>query len=502
MSISQKAKLKILVCEADSRVLKRLESWILAMGEDVFATDDAMTAAQIFDDENPDILLVSQNIKNMGVIEFIDSIKSTNPTQAVVLMLNNDSENHIFKRSIDLQVDKYLNMPVDASLLFSVLEALSKEKIWHEEFRAQKRTLQDYKDAIDKSFSVSKHNADGKIFFVNESFCTATRLTYDEALEGHLNPLQNTNADMNALWSELNKNNIYRDRQTFIQGENSFMVDVTAVALKNDLNEIFEILVFSNDVTDVVNAARKIKEQELDKKIQKLEHKKELNKVKDTFLTVFSHELKTPLNSIINFSEYIKKHLQKAEFKKRDVLVEQIAQINTSGWHMLDMINNLLDSMKFRDGNVELVKTNFLLNSVVDDILFKYEHALQEIKLIKLFKTECMLDNDREKVSQIVDNLISNAVKYSKDSIGIIIKSNETEFVLEILDDGEGFKDTTKVFGLFEQSDEDNMTRTAEGTGVGLFVVKKICDAMDYEIELCKSKHLGGARVIIKGKKG
>ncbi len=498
--MSHSQKLKILVCDADNRILQRLSSWIKAMGEEVFIFDDAINAKEMFIELKPDILLVSQELKNMGPIEFIDSIKSINPSQAVILMLNSDADNNIFKRSIDLKVDKYLNMPVDASVLFSTIEALSQEKIWHEEFRSQKRLLQDYKDALDLSFSVSRHDINGKIIYVNDLFCTTSKIRYVDAMKGLINPLENSNEDMQIVWDALKTDFIYRDRQIFkIENTEDHIIDITAVALFDDSDKVYEYLVFSNDVTEVINASRKLKVQEIDKRIQKLAHAKELNKMKDSFLTVFSHELKTPLNSIINFSEYIKKHLLKEDFKKRDVLVEQVSEINTSGWNMLDMITNLLDSMKLRDGEIDLSKSDFLLHKAVDEILLKYVHDLESIKVTKILPNNCIINNDRKRVLQIIDNLISNAIKYSKNNIAITLKTNASVFVFEIIDDGAGFEDTSKVFELFSQSNEDNMTRTAQGTGVGLFVVKKLCDAMNYSITLASSKQLGGARVIIKG---
>ncbi len=493
--------LKILICAADNRILKRLSSWIQAMSENVFSSDDAIVAKSIFKESNPDIIIVSHDLRNMGVIEFIEFIKKSNPSKAIILILSNDAENIIFKRSIDLQVDKYLNMPVDASMLFSAIEALSKEKIWHEEFRSQKRLLQDYKEAIDKSYSVSKHNADGKIFYVNESFCKTTQLSLEDAMQGSINPLMNPNEDMQSVWEELKKNKIYRNRQIFkFEDKQDHIIDITAVAILNNEETIKEFLVFSNDVTEVINASRKLKEQEIDKRIQKLEHVKELNKMKDTYLTVFSHELKTPLNSIINFSQYIKKHLLKEDFKKKDALIEQVSQINISGWYMLDMVTNLIDSMKLRDGELKLVKSVFLLHKAVEEVLKKYEYDLINIKVIKNFKDDCMIKSDRKRMLQIIDNLISNSLKYCRSQMALIIGVNKDEFLFEVIDDGNGFSDKSKVFELFEQSNEDNMTRTAQGTGVGLFVVKKLCDILNYKINIESSQNFGGARVIIRGK--
>lgn len=502
MNDSKYLKLKILVCESDTKILKQLESWIKTIIEEVYISDNAIQAYKIFDKVKPDIILVSQNLNNIDTIEFIEDIKKKVPTQAVILMLNVDSSSTIFKRSIDLKVDKYLNTPIESSSLLNTIDELSKEKIRYKDYLIQKKLLQDYNNAIDSSFSISKHDENGKIFYVNDLFCKTTKLSYDDAMNGDINPFENQNSNISKMWSELNKNNIYRDRQIFkLNNQKEHIIDITAVCIKNDKTNVNEYLVFSNDVTDIVRSARKIKQQETDKKLQKLEHLKELDKIKDNILTVFSHELKTPLNSIINFSEYIKKHLLKENFKKRDILVEQISQINLSGWFMLDMISNMIDSMKFRNDSIELLKAKFSINDVIENILTKYDDKTKNIKVIKLFKDECIIFSDEKRVEQLLNNLISNAIKYCKKKIGIIIKSNEEDFILEILDDGDGFTDTSKVFELFEQSNEDAMTRTANGMGMGLFIAKKICDTMKYDISISNSKLLGGARVLIKGKK-
>ncbi len=496
------SKLKILICEEDNRVLRRLSSWVQAMGDDVFSTDDGIRAQEIFLENEPDIILISPNLKSMGGIEFIEKVKKEHPSQAIVLMLSTDVDANVFKHSIDLQVDKYLNKPVDATLLFNTIESLSKEKLWHEDYKMQKQLLQDYKDAIDLSFSVTKHDKEGKIFYVNESFCKTTKLSHKEAMQGTINPLNNPHADMEYVWKELKENYIYRDRQTFkFDDKQDHIIDITAVAILDKNNEISEFLVFSNDVSDVVYAARKIKQQEIDQKLQKLEHAKEVNKIKDSFLTVFTHELKTPLNAIINFSEYVSKHLAKENFKKRDTLIHQVSQISASGWNMLDMITNLIDAMKLKDGMLELHKSEFIINNVVETILQKHAVELEGIKIIKSYSKECIIYSDELRVKQILNNLISNAIKYSQNSIAIVIKSNEEEFAVEILDDGKGFGDKQKAIKLFEQSGEDDMTRTAKGTGVGLYIVKQLCNRLRYKVSIKDSKELGGARVIIRGKR-
>lgn len=496
------SKLNILICEEDIRILRRLESWISAMDHSFISTDDGVVAEKLFHDENPDILIVSQDLNSMSGIKLIENIKNTKPSQAVVLMIDNDAESLLFKQSIDLQVDKYLNKPVEAPSLFKAIEDLAKEKLWHIDYEVQKRLLQDYKEAIDISFSVSKHDEDGNIFYVNKAFCDTTKLTHERAMQGVINPLNNPLENMENIWKELNTKKIYRDRQTFKFDDNEdHIIDITAVAIFNDNNKVSEYLVFSKDVSDVVYAARIIKQKEIETKIQKLEHIKEVHKIKDSFLTVFSHELKTPLNSIINFSQYVKKHLEKEDFEKKNSLLDYVSQIHSSGWNMLNMITNLIDAMKLRDGMIELNKSKFSMNNTIDGVLEKYTTDLENIKVVNRYKKDCIIYSDEKRIVQILNNLISNSIKYCKNTIAIVLKSNEKEFILEMIDDGTGFSDKDSVLNLFEQATQNEMTRTATGTGVGLYIVKQFCQKMEYTIDIMDSKELGGARVVIRGKK-
>ncbi len=495
-------KLKILICEADVRVLSRLESWVQTIGEESLIVDDAIVALELFKEHNPDIILIAQELKNMGGLELLEKIKEINPNQATILMLSVDYGD-VFKHAIDLQVDRYLNKPVEAQPLFQAIESLSQEKILYKEFIAQKRTLEDYKNAIDLSFSVSRHDIEGNITYVNNLFCRTTKTDYSDAMRGVINPLHNSNENMELVWDILKSDAIYRGRQVFkLEDEKERIVDVTAVALKNEMGVVSEYLVFSDDVTDIVHAARKIKDQELDIRLEKLNHARELNSVKDSFLTIFTHELKTPLNSIINFSEYISKHLAKEEFKKKESLLNQVNEINISGYLMLDMITNLMEAIKLKDSNIslkieeiELFKTIQLITQLSVNV----NNIEIEININEAVNSNIFSDENR--FGQIIANILSNALKYATSKIKIEIECSEDTFRVEIMDDGKGFSDTRQLFNLFEQSDANSLTREATGTGVGLYIVKQLCDRMSYNIELSKSDVLGGAAVIVKGKR-
>jgi len=499
--MQKKQKLKILICEPNRRILSRLEAWIEAIGEIPYVTNDGIAALEMFKSDKPDIILLSGELKNMGGLELLEGIKKIAPNQATILMLGED-DTALFKRAIDFQVDKYLNKPVEAKPLFQAIESLSQEKLWHQEFTGQKRALEDYKEAIDLTFSVSRHDKDGNVTYVNGLFCKTTGLTYEEAMEGALNPLNNPNVDMSVVWETLHTNYIYKDRQIFkLEGKGERIVDVTAVALRNEHDEVEEYLVFTDDVTHLIQAARKIKKQELDNRLERLNHAKELNRVKDSFLTIFTHELKTPLNSIINFSQYVAKHLDKEDFPKKERLVSQVKEINLSGHFMLDMISNLMEAMKLKDGKIELHLSEINLHSVITALIETKFTSVDAIQIVNNCPEDFFFESDEERVSQILGYLLSNAVKYAKTRVEIDVSFTEESFSLDVLDDGDGFSEKKSVFSLFEQSDVDSMTREATGIGVGLFIVKQLCDRMAYSIDILDARKLGGAQVHIEGKR-
>jgi signal transduction histidine kinase/DNA-binding response OmpR family regulator len=499
--MSQSKKLKILVCEADLRVLTRLESWVIAIGEEVIVSSDGIAAFEIFKQEQPDIVLISPELTKMGGLELLQKIKERVPNQATILMLS-DSDSSIFKQSIELNVDKYLNKPVEAKLLFQAVESLSEEKVRHQEFVMQKRVLQDYKDAIDLSFSVSRHTIDGEIIYVNDLFCATTKLSLSDAMQGKINPLKNENEDMQAVWERLHDERMYRGRQIFLPPNGKeYIIDVTAVALTDESDEVYEYLVFLDDVSDIIHSARKIKNQELNSRLEKLNHAKELNRVKDSFLTIFTHELKTPLNSIINFSEYVIKHLEKETFAKKERLLTQSIEINRSGHFMLTMISNLIEAMKLRDTKIKLEIAEVDINTLLDISIKDNLKNVENIKVLNETEEFVIIYSDESRVRQMLDNIISNAVKYAKSKVEIRASMSEDSFKIIIEDDGSGFSNTENIFDIFEQADSDSMTREATGTGVGLYIVKQLCDRMAYKIDLMSSETLGGAKVIIRGKK-
>ena len=203
------------------------------------------------------------------------------------------------------------------------------------------------------------------------------------------------------------------------------------------------------------------------------------NRHKSEFLANMSHELRTPLNAIIGFSELLRDRMcgelneQQAEF---------IQDIHTSGHHLLSLINDILDLSKVEAGRMELELLRFELRATMDGALtLVRERASRHGIELELDVAEGVgaIVADERKVRQILLNLLSNAVKFTPDGgrIQVRVAPISDAVAVAVSDTGIGIapEDQPAVFEEFRQVGSDQ-ARRAEGTGLGLALVKRLVE--------------------------
>lgn len=198
---------------------------------------------------------------------------------------------------------------------------------------------------------------------------------------------------------------------------------------------------------------------------------------KSQFLANMSHELRTPLNAIIGFSEVL---LEKMFGDLNDKQEEYLNDIFTSGEHLLDLINDVLDLSKIEAGmlgiELEAVDLRKLLQG---SLVVVRERALAHGIELKLAVTDDIgtITADERKVKQVIFNLLSNAMKFTPDKGEVGIRARMTDGVVEIAvwDTGVGIaeEDQQRIFEEFQQA-EQGLTDKTEGTGLGLALTKKL----------------------------
>lgn len=383
---------------------------------------------------------------------------------------------------------------------FTTLSVLSSSK-------SREKLLEEYKNAIDESFVVSKHNKEGNIIFVNRAFCTLFNIDGDDVAIKGLNPLLHEDTNGEKVLSKLKEvEGVYKERHHFTYLRKEYVLDLVVTPIADESEDISEYIVFISDRSKLVELGRALQEQKKKENLRELMIKKEqaeeVNRLKDSLLNIFVHELKTPLNSIINFSAYINKQLKKSDLSKKSSLMDKTSEIHKSGLIMLEIIENIMYATKLKSNLIEYNIQTHDIKDIVEQVISGYKPEIEKINLCNEMQGQCTVLLDNVRFEHLFSNIVSNAIKYGKGKVGICLETNDdnTYFMLSVHDNGNGFVSTENVFELFEQGEEDFLRRESVGAGVGLFIVKQLCDAMQLHVELGSSLELGGAKVIISGK--
>lgn len=210
------------------------------------------------------------------------------------------------------------------------------------------------------------------------------------------------------------------------------------------------------------------------------------NAAKTDFLSSMSHEIRTPLNAIVGFSESIN------EAETLDEAKENAKDILTASQNLLEIVNGILDISKIEANKMEIVNTEYSLKKECEKLvsLIKPRIGEKPIELKTYFAPDIpgVLYGDKGKIKEIMTNILTNAVKYTKEGfidfkVSCINKNDECSLVISVEDTGRGIKpeQIDKLFTKFQRLDEDRNT-TIEGAGLGLAITKKLVEMMGGKI--------------------
>lgn len=245
--------------------------------------------------------------------------------------------------------------------------------------------------------------------------------------------------------------------------------------------------------------------------IQK-EKAEDSTKLKSQFLASMSHELRTPMNSILGLTELI---LESNSVKGKNK--ERIEVVLKSGRRLMTLINDILDLSKIEAGKMEMRDETVNLNELIDDV----ENAITPLTFNKNIKfnikkeinTNVIIQTDKGRVTQVLINLLGNAVKFTeKGAVELNISSPDIKNLqFDIVDSGIGISDEDLkiIFDEFRQIDGTS-TRKYGGTGLGLTICKKIADMLEGSISVKSQLGVGSTftfsiplkTVEISGKEG
>ena len=265
------------------------------------------------------------------------------------------------------------------------------------------------------------------------------------------------------------------EKETWPSGQDTW-VSSTKAPLFDKTGEIIGTFGISRDITERVRA-----QVELQAAKEAAEY---ANRAKSDFLANMSHELRTPLNAIIGFAEILRDEIIgpiKPEQK------ELATDIHTSGRHLLDMINDILDLSKIEAGTMDLDFEAFSIIETMEEVS-TVVNALARKKRIQLtreFNQDITITADKTKFKQILYNLLANGVKFTNEGGRVTTKLeiSDSSLLIRVIDTGVGIspEDQEMLFHAFTQVDTSK-ARAHEGTGLGLALTKRLVELHGGEI--------------------
>ncbi|CEK34922.1 sensor histidine kinase [Paraclostridium sordellii] len=208
----------------------------------------------------------------------------------------------------------------------------------------------------------------------------------------------------------------------------------------------------------------------------------ESNKIKSEFFANLSHELRTPLNLIFSSLQILELKIKNANFKEEKSISKYLNMANQNTYRLLKLVNNIIDSNKITSGYFDYSPQNYDIICFIEGICQSVVDFAKQKNIDVIFDTyieEKVVCFDLDKMERIILNILSNAIKFSKDGgvIKIDIEENDDNIEIKISDNGIGIPKNklNSIFDRFKQVD-GNTIRKGEGSGIGLYLVKCLVD--------------------------
>ena len=361
-----------------------------------------------------------------------------------------------------------------ATVLFARLEREREEK----ERKHAEEQLVKFKQGIEQSEDVMfMTDITGRIVYMNPSFQRVYGYSPEEILGRTpriLRSGRHTREVYRAFWSTLILGETVKGE--FInrtRDGGQVIMEASANPIIDDRGKMLGFLAIQRDIT-----RRKQAEEELRQAKKAAEA---ANIAKSLFLANMSHELRTPLNGILGMAQLLQEPFYGNLNSEQMKFTESILG---SGYHLLDLINEILDLSKIESGMIEYLLDDFKPSLVVDEVVTLLSPKAREKNLAISVDVDrgIQLHNDERKFKQVLLNLLGNAIKYTEPGGSIEIFSNSPEgpFIeFSVRDTGIGIResDFNKIFQFFQQLD-NSYARKGEGAGLGLALSRKLLEGM------------------------
>jgi len=337
------------------------------------------------------------------------------------------------------------------------------------------RELYFQKYAVDKHSIVSVADLEGNITYVNDKFCDISGYSHDELLgKNHriIKSDEHSPAFFAEMWKTISSGNVWQGsiKSTDKTGTH-YWVEATIVPFMDDQEKPFQYIAIRTNISHLKGVELALNDAKL-----KAEN---ANKAKSRFLSSMSHELRTPMNAILGFGQLLAMDGESLNEDQRS----GVSEILSAGAHLLSLIDDVLDLAKIESGKFEITMNHVLVKDVLRSAIqmINTQAKARNIRLIDNVSNKNHVVNvDAFRLKQVMINLLTNAIKYNRESGSIILTSdivNNQCLRISVTDTGDGLteQEIAKLFTSFERI---NPQTDVEGTGIGLVITKNLIELM------------------------
>ncbi|HEY2031015.1 MAG TPA: ATP-binding protein [Myxococcales bacterium] len=303
-------------------------------------------------------------------------------------------------------------------------------------------------------------------------------------------------------------------------------VEAVAGKVLSEHGEVTAVVTILHDRTEALDKARlyeklKAASEQLEEKVREataeLVRRNELlqrqhleleqaSQLKSQFLANMSHEFRTPLNAILGYTSML---LAGVSGELPGPQKQKLQRVDSNSRHLLSIINDILDISRIEAGKMPLHQEEFELPLLVNELLAEVEPLIQKARLqtvVEMPHSLLPLYSDRQKVKQILLNLLTNAIKFTPQGqvkVSVATDDDQREVRISVADTGIGIArhDHEKVFEDFRQAD-NSVTREYGGAGLGLAICRRLANMLDGRIELQSEVGRGASFTLIMQRKG
>ncbi|NLV27950.1 MAG: response regulator [Methanomicrobiales archaeon] len=458
----------------------------------IHLAESAKNAITILQNLDVDVIISDYDMPDMNGIEFLKYIRRSG-NQIPFIIFTGKGREEVVIEAIENGADSYIQKTGDPKTIFQNLrqkiDSVVRLKLAEKEIRRKSREWDGLFNSTERVTLVV--NTNQKILSANRASTILFKSTEEQLLGKDFFPFfYQDDGKKSSFKNVLESKKFYSDIVTSDNLNKTFDISYTPVL--DEEGEIEKIILMASDITQRIKNEEDLKkyrenlEELVRERTVELAKAKELaessNKAKTTFLSNMSHELRTPLNAILGYTQILQRYNNITPEQK-----EQLKTIYSSGKHLLNLINDLLDLSKIEAQVIQVDEKSFNLMSLFKEVYNITRIKAEEKNLSFSFEPitpipSCVL-GDEGKLRQILINLLNNAIKYT-DTGTILFRVSygiAADHVLqcEIIDTGKGIpvNKNDEIFRPFTQIGEHG--EMIEGTGLGLAITKSLVEFMN-----------------------